>query len=184
MIDLYSMNSQHSEDLAAVPEWCNETYNKHFAQYFTDQRSLFARLKSKQHPITNTELETILTTVPLQLFSVSEVLNKFRISQSVIKLKTKQKEREIYSSSQERTAAAKQAEASNAVLEDGLLYNAYGTVISRVDAEIAFSRELIMGAKKIWDARVRTETVHPVSPTSESSELPEYVPEHRNVYLK
>lgn len=185
MIDFKSIVSKYNEDISGVTSWCDEVYNAQFASYFEDQRTLFTRLRSTRQPITDAELEAILTTIPLQLFSVSEVLNKFRISQAVIKVKTKQKEHEVYSTSQARTIAGRQAEAAEAVLEDGLLYSAYATVIDRVDSEIAFSRELIMGAKKIWDARKRTEEVHPVGEVSVPSDLPDYVPSsHNQTYIK
>lgn len=60
-MNLFEVESKHSEDLSAVDSWCDEIYQKNFSKYFSDQRSLFDRLRSKSHPITDQELEWILT---------------------------------------------------------------------------------------------------------------------------
>ncbi|WP_302320422.1 hypothetical protein, partial [uncultured Duncaniella sp.] len=59
------------EDIDSVVSWCNKLYDDNFATYFKGERELFERLQSKTHPITDEELEWILTSLPLELFSVS-----------------------------------------------------------------------------------------------------------------
>lgn len=175
-IDLYQINSCDADDIEAVIEWCDEIYDDRFSKFFQRERELFQRLQSKSRPITDEELEWILTMLPLELFSVAEVLNKFKISQEVVKLKTKQKKAHIIETSAERTATRRQEVAALAILEDELLHTAYSTVIDRVEREISFSRELIMSAKKIWDSRHR-ENINPISEVSVPDpvhDLPDY----------
>ena len=174
MITLKELYSQYSEDIDAVISWCDEIYQAKFASYFSKQRDLYHRLHSKQHPITDSELEQILTEIPLDLFSVSEVLSQFRISQEVVKLRTTQKKADIVNSSIESTLTKRQEVASLSILEDKLLQTAYSTVIERVEHEMTFSRELIMGAKKIWDSRRQAEESNPVGEVVPGSDLPEY----------
>ena len=61
-------------------------------------------------------------------------------------------------------AEAKAEEAESKMEEYTILSNALETLITRVDSEISFSRELIMSAKKIFDARRNTEQVNPINP--------------------
>lgn len=174
MIDLNDVQSNFSDDIDAVNGWCDEVYEKNFAPHFGESRELFNRLKSKSHPITDEELSWILIDLPLNLFDISEVLNRFKVSQEVVKMHTKQRESEVLHNSSAKTAALRQDEASLSVLEEKLLITAYSSVMTRVESEISFCRELIMGAKKIWDSRRKSEETNPVSPPSESPSLPDY----------
>lgn len=177
MIDLDSILSQNRDDIDAVTDWCNDLYTTNFGQYFTESRELFKRLQSnKNHPITDEELSYILINIPLTLFDVSEQLNKLKTTQEVIKLKNKQKESDLVKSSTENSNTKRQEEASLKMVSDKILVTAFATVTSRVENEISFCRELIMGAKKIWDARRRTEQSNPVSEIEEptATNLPVY----------
>ena len=184
MTHLIDVDKQYTEDIQDVISWCDDMYNAYFASYFIEVRSLFARMQSKSKPITDAELEKILTELPLSLFSVSEVLNNFKLSQEVIKLKIKQTEFNIIQSSDNIKSESKRREsASISTLEDKLLTSAYDSVINRVDKEISFSRELIMGAKKIWDARRRTDDVNPIGEIT-SDDLPDYDVSSSKRYVK
>ena len=177
MIDLSSIHKEFSEDIDAVQSWSDEIYQSHFSEYFKDQRDLYMRLKSKQHPITDSELEDILTTMPLELFTVSEILSQFKVSMEVIKIKVKQLEAEKVAESEQKAMTNKKEEAALKTLEHKLLSTVYSTVISRVTNEIDFSRELIMGAKKIWDSRRNTDSSNPVGHVvNDDSTLPDYRP--------
>lgn len=182
MLNLNDVQSEFSEDIEAVSDWCDEIYQQNFAIHFGESRELFNRLKSKTHPITDEELSWILINLPLNLFDVSEVLNKFKVSQEVVKLRNKQKESDLVKSSVENTATKRQEDAAIKMLENKLLVTAYSSVMSRVESEISFCRELIMGAKKIWDSRRRAESANPVSPVDDSHiNLPDY---QEGVYIK
>lgn len=162
MIDLNKVLEEDQEDLKSINSWIDEIYENNFAIYFQDQKELIERLNSKYHPIEDDELEKILTNIPLQLFDVSEELSKFKLDIEAIKLKTKQKESEFVKLSPEKTQGKKREDAELATTERKLLALAYNAIITRVESEINCTKELIMGAKKIWDARRRNEQVNPV----------------------
>lgn len=176
MIDFNVRSKELSEDVDSVIQWCEDVYMNTFSQYFEDVTSLFKRMQSSKHPITDEELENILTNVTLKMFAVSEALSKLKISQEVIKMKTRQKEVEFATkTSKATTVSMRQAEAADAVAEDKLLISAYSKIIGRVEEEITFSRELIMSAKKIWDRRRSSETANPIG-TGITGQLPDYTP--------
>lgn len=99
MRDIRLVQQENEDDVIAVTSWCDEMYDGIFAPYFKDVRELYKRLQSKSRPITDDELEEILTMLPLNLFSVSESLNKFRTELEVHKMKMKQKKKEYVDSS-------------------------------------------------------------------------------------
>ena len=178
---LNNVYQSYEDDVDAVASWCDSVYASTFGEYFEPIARLFERMQSKDVPITDAELSEILIDLPLTLFSVSESLNKMRLNYEVVKLKQKQNEYEISQDPNTPTKHKSDYVASK-MLEHKLLILAYTTIINRVESEISFCRELIMGAKKIWDGRKRGELVNPVSPTSESAEsLPEY---HGKSYIK
>ena len=90
--DIDLLQSVMDDDIDAVQKWCNEMYDHSFASYFEETRKLYERMKSNSRIITDDELSDILTLTPLNLFSVSEELNRFRLNYDVIKLKVKENE--------------------------------------------------------------------------------------------
>lgn len=172
MIDLKSICESMNEDINSVIEWCNQIYDQTFSAYFKDQRELFKKLESKTHPITDEELERILTAIPLELFSVSEKISQFKISQEVIRMKNKQSTAELVNASTESTQTKKKEEADLLMLENKLVDTVFAAVISRVDSEVSFSRELIMSAKKIWDRRRQIEQSNPIGTADISNQMP------------
>lgn len=183
------------EDIRAVQDWAKEMYEEYFSSYFSGQRELYTRFESKSHPITDAELEIILIDVPLKLFTVAEALSQFRIGQEVTKLKARQIEREKEIESLESSETKRKAEASFATLEHKLLITVQSAVVEHVEREISFSRELIMGAKKIWDSRRSAEGAMPVNENAGEPKpelepgynLPEYHPTdsaHPQTYIR
>ena len=74
----------------------------------------------------------------------------------------------------------KKNETQEAIDEEYKLMNiVYNCVIDKVEHQLSFSKELIMGAKKVWDARKRTE--QPVIP--EVNNLPDYQPIKKQTYI-
>lgn len=159
--NIYELESAMSHDLSSVQSWCDEMYEQSFSSYFSETRQLYDRMQSNVHPITDEELSDILTLTPLNLFSVSEELNRFRLNYEVIKLKAKEHESDKSDTGITRT------------IEDKLILTAYNAVITRVSNEISFSRELIMAAKKLWDRRRSAEEANPIG-DKVASTLPEY----------
>ena len=180
MIDLNKSYDRNKEDIQSVNDWCDNAFDKSFSEYFKESELLFERLKSEDRPITDTELEYILMTIPMHLYSASETLNKFKIHLEIIKLNNKKKEADLMKESDAKTASQKKADAQIQMLDDTLLETAYTLIISRVESSISMSKELIMGAKKIWDGRRKSEQSMPVSEIDPDN-IPTY---QKNQYIK
>lgn len=163
MIDIDKAVKLAKDDTSAVTNWVESQYNQQFFEYFEDLHHLSHRIASKSMPITDKELESILIDLPLKLFSVAEQINHITLNLEVIKLKNKKTLTEKIKSSQESTAALKKDVAESEMFEDRVLELAYSCLLDRVQREVAYSKELIMGAKKVWDARRRADTSNPVS---------------------
>ena len=180
--DLKKVQSNIEPDMKAVDDWCNEIYDSQFSNYFKDIKELYLRFQNDKHPITDEELSIILTEVPLNLFSVSENINRIRLNHEVLKLKIKETRDSIIHTSPAKTQSQRKEDADIATLEQELLSMAYTTVITRVENEISFTREIIMAAKKLWDSRRRSEGSMPVGPVDE--DLPAYNPNSNKSYIK
>lgn len=151
--------SKSREELSPITDLYDTLYNDIFAKYFEDEHSLFERLKSKFKPVTDEELENILTMTPLNLYAVAEELNKFRLNVEVLKLRIKTAESNL--KSLDNTSEV-WVEISTQMIDDKLLCAVYDKLILRVESEISFSRELIMAAKKLWDGRRQTDITNPI----------------------
>lgn len=181
----YTVESMQSE-IDDVQKWVDSEYEKYFAPYFKGEVELYQELKSSSVAmITDEKLEWILTYLPLELFSVAEQLSRMKTAQEVIKLRIREKEEDFISSltDSDLSQTAKKEMASKYTAPDKLLVDIYSTIADRVSREISFSRELIMSAKKIWDAR-RAAEGPVIGGIKESDVLPEYVPEGKQQYIK
>lgn len=165
----------YQKDLEDVQSFVDTVYHDNFEEHFSRVKDLYLELKSTTVPISDESLAFILTMLPLELFAVSEALNKLRLFYELIKLKNKEEEltattqaqkfvndnETSFTSSQEKSDYIKQYVTSK-MTEFYVMSLVYSTCISRVENEISFSRELIMGAKKIWDSRRSSEKAMPV----------------------
>ena len=169
----------YQEYIDDIGTWVDTQYVKYFQSCFDSVRNIHKSMKSQTRAISDSELEWILTELPLQLFSISESLNKVRLDAEVIKLRKKTVKAEL-----DKTAAemVKNNELSKTevkgwvdteLADHDILLAAYSSLITRVESEISFSKELIMGCKKIWDARKRTEQSNPVGEVV-PSDIPNY----------
>lgn len=175
-MDLQKTLDKLSPDISEVNEWVESEYNKYFAGYFKGEVDLYKRMKSSESPLTDEELSWILTDLPLELFSVTEQLSKLKTAQEVIKLHIKQTEREyIKDPNNEGSQTQKREDAAALTLKDKLLVDVYDTLAERVSRQMTFSKELIMSAKKIWDAR-RADGIPllDINIPADLSNLPEY----------
>ena len=170
----------YSEELLEVNSVSDGMYQNNFSYYFESVRSLNDRLSSKTHPITNEELEEVLTTLPLNLFSASEALNKLKLEQEVIKLQNKKRKVDIQKNIPEKSQVSKSDFVASELADSEIILAIYSSVISRVESEMSYCKELIMGCKKIWDGRRSTEKSNPVSEI-DIDKLPEY---QKDVYIK
>ena len=169
----------YREEIVGMIDWIQHEYDAEFATYFKDVRNMFKRLQSEEKPITDKELNWILINLPMTLFDVSEKLSKFDVTSEIIKLKIKEQEADIIKNSSEKTATAKKAEAESKLVEPKVLLTVYQALINRVENEMDFAKELIMGAKKIWDSRRKTEQSNPVTPVAETSTFIGSIPEYK-----
>lgn len=185
-MNLDSILHDNVETLETVNSWYQKLYRDKFQKYFENQKELYKRMQSKSRSITDTELETILIDIPLDLFSVAEMLNTLKLQTEVLKLSIKPKIKELSQNSKGSTQTKRDQDAEMQVIGDRILIKVYESVINQVESQITFSKELIMSAKKLWDARRRTEESNPVSPVPPSEDIPEYEIDNAksNIYIK
>lgn len=176
MRKLSEIDQDYASSFADMEEWIAANYNKHFAPYFANQIQLSQSLKSNE--VSNEELEQLLVCIPLDLFQVSEVLNEFKLRIESIKLEIRNKQIEHMQKSISKTEEQKRQEARASTYEDTLLLSAYESLVSRVEREMSYSRELIMSAKKIWDGRKEgfTGSMPVAEDNYEPHNLPKYTP--------
>lgn len=165
-------------------DWIDAQYTERFSAYFSHVNTLYEKMHNVYTSITDSELEWILTTLPLELYSVSEKLNALNLDINIIKIEIKKKMRSVEQNSKESTVAKRKQEASDSVLLDESVLKAYESLVSLVESQISFCRELIMGSKKIWDARRRAESANPVGAV-----VPDYIDQenqqvYKNQYIK
>lgn len=165
-------------------EFCDSVYDSMFAPVFSQVTELHKRMKSSNKPISDEELTYILTELPLDLFSVSESLNKLRLKLEVTKLENSKREidfRNSLAQSSSKTTEQKSSVLSQLVKDElvskmteyRIFEICYTSIITRVENQLTYSRELIMGAKKIWDARRSAEASNPIGPVN-MQDLPPY----------
>lgn len=176
--------AQYSE-VEDVQADVNEIYQARFASHFSIVDELYGRLKSRSRPITDQELEDILALLPLELFAVSEELNKLKVTLETIRLKNKETKESIMEqftieSENNGSSPALTKEYVNrmtpiSMIPYELAVQVHTCVIDLVSSRIQFCKELIMSAKKIWDGRRSTEKSMPVSEGAvDPDRLPKY----------
>ena len=146
------------EDFAAADTLVDEIYNKYFAEGFKRISDLEEAFRNTGNPISDEQLEQIITTIPMDLYMISASLAQFKQHHEIVKLTTKQRKKSKLD--------------EDIDTEYQLMTIVYNSVIDRVECQISFTKELIMGAKKIWDARRRTDTTNPIKDTYIN--LPDY----------
>jgi hypothetical protein len=152
------------DDFKAADQLEESIYQTYFAKYFKLEEDLYARFRDTQVPINDSELEQIITVLPLDLISAANALSQFRAHNEIGKLAAKQRK---------KAKDASNLPADDTDTEFQLMTIVYNAVISRVESQLSFSKELIMGAKKVWDAHRKTD--QPV-PIIKDEEIPEYIP--------
>lgn len=173
------LQKNYAEYINDIGNWVDEQYKMSFKKCFDSVRTIHESMKSQTRQISDVELEWILTELPMQLFSISENLNRVRLECEVIKLRKKQVKAELDANAASLVEAGELAKSEvkgwvdTELAEHDILLAAYNSLITRVESEISFSKELIMGCKKIWDARKKTENSNPVSEVV-PSEVPNY----------
>ena len=161
MSDISKAIESLKEDFESADALVDQIYNRYFMSYFKELNEAFLRFRDADTPINDKELEWILTSLPLKLFSVSNALAQFKQHNEIVKLKIKQRSKN------------KDADPSGLDEEYKLMSIIYASVITRVEQEISFAKELIMGSKKVWDAR-RSGEQSPIGSVTVEQDLPDY----------
>lgn len=180
-MNLNDIQAQYQDDFDATTEWCENIYQLEFDAYFRDQQLLYSKIKDKSKPISDSELESIIMEVPIQMFDVAEALNNFQMKYEILRLELKRKESKLAKESTESSETKRKEEAADEVVGDKILLLAYSNVIARVEKQISYSRELIMAAKKLYDRRTQVESANPISEQVHEA-LPDYSPS--KTYIK
>ena len=154
------------EDFESADNLVDEIYNKYFARYFKRESELYMKFRDADNPITDKELEWILISLPLDLKMASNSLAQFKQHNEIVKLKIKQRK------------SAKNDNSDGLDDEFKLMNIIYTSVITRVELEVSFSKELIMGAKKVWDARRSSDSAPVGEVVPKKPDLPDYTLEN------
>lgn len=152
-IDISHALADLKEDFDAADKLVADIYAKYFADYFKRTEEFEKAFRSSETPITDAQLEDIMVGLPLDLIAASSGLAQFKQHKEIVKLTIK--ERKKSNSKDLPWETEKDAEYA-------LMSIVYSSVIARVEGQISFSKELIMSAKKVWDARKHTEVVTPI----------------------
>ncbi len=179
--EVFSEN--YADEVANLSEWCEEIYNNFFSGCYDMMNDIKHKLKVMDNgfvygKLSEFDLERIITELPMDLYTASESINKLRLELEMIKLKYKRIRREVLKESEKDENFDSQDKLS----EHELLIKAYESVITRAENERSSCRELIMGAKKIWDSRRSAEHSNPIGETN--TDLPDYKEVARNQYVK
>lgn len=169
-MELKEVEMSVSADINDACSWVNSKYAELFSEYFNEVRALSARMKSKTQPISDQELESVLTNLPLDLFEVASKLSDIKLNYEVIKLHNKKEHTEAVKQSKASTVTQRNAEADVATIGNRALELVYETLIERVEKEVSYTRELIMASKKIWDGRRKAEQSVPIGPVDTQSQ--------------
>ena len=161
-----SLWSKYLDTVQDVSDICEKIYKNNFDQFSKTNQSLYAKLYNRTTPISTEDLEHIIIDLPLCLIDVSEQVSKLQVSLDSIKLRLKKPTTDVDDGVKINTIDDE--------IEYKLLSAVLSSVIERVNREISFSRELIMGAKKLWDSRKASESVSPIEPVSQPVKLPDY----------
>ena len=177
------MHTVESENINPASKYADEVYDERFRKYFVLQKNLSYRFSSDSSQITDEELSTILIEIPLKLYDASEALNKLRLSVEVIKLRESELKKEFASQYDSNCGLSKSDWLKSCTVDIQLMQGIYETVIKRVENQISYTKELIMGAKKIWDSRRESEKSMPVGEVVDTNADIDSLPEY-HVYIK
>lgn len=160
----------------------NDIYDTLFSPVFDKVSEIKQTLVSTRVPITDSELEWVLTELPLDLFDVAESLNKITLIYQAIRVQNKeirlQEQKELDDMLAVGDISMTKSEVKDALdsicSKYELLPLVYKTLIDRIESQISLAKELIMGCKKVWDARRSAEESSPVNSVDTESDLPVY----------
>ena len=78
-------------ELSEISLIADKIYSELVGNYFDEVIELKQRFDFNQNPVTDDELEKILTVLPLRMFKISEALSKATLTNQIAKIKAKEK---------------------------------------------------------------------------------------------
>ena len=167
--------AKYQTEIDEVIAWSDDIVSQCMGTTLTDIFKMHERMQST-HEITTNELEWILSDLPIQLIYISERLSKLQLSLEAIKLTKSHNEmlcaKRLKSQKDiKRTATEIKQLVAEEFEDDNIGISVYETSICQIEKYISLSKELIMGAKKIWQKRINVEEANPIEPPKD---LPEY----------
>lgn len=151
-------------ELSEISLIADKIYSELVGNYFDEVIELKQRFDFNQNPVTDDELEKILTVLPLRMFKISEALSKATLTNQIAKIKAKEK-------------------GEDASVEYKLTAAVYESVMLRIDKERSCCRELIMASKKIWDSRRAAEEAAGIR-TDVGKDPKKELPDYDKTYIK
>ncbi len=177
-------------------DWCDEIYSKSFGDMFSKLDDIYTKLHLNEEydtylsKMSESELSYILIDLPMELYRSAEPLNKLRAEKEFFKLKSKTINQDVVSQVDAEYDNYKgdvsyiedqiNARIAYETAANKLMITAYDCVIKRVENQMSFCKELIMGCKKIWDSRRRGEDAQPIS--EQDGQIPDS--KFRRLYIK
>lgn len=178
-MDVYKiMNTYYNKDIDLTLDYYNKIHDSLMRETLDKIYDMYEYMK--KNSISDEDLEWVLTSLPIDLMHISESLNTLRLQHSVVKLKQKELRMEIESTIVDscvegtpKSSIKEQVDAEMA--EHKVVETTLQCLITGIEHELSFCKELIMGCKKVWDSRRNTENVNPVKEVD--TDLPDYTPE-------
>lgn len=147
-------------DFDESKSFCDELYDNRFSKFFKSTDNLYSKFKDTTVELNSEDLSVILSQCPIDIIAASEELSDLRRNIDIVKLNIK----ELKST----------GDSQSEIIENELLICLLESVLKRVEVQISYTRELIMSAKKLWDARSKTESAMPIDPVDDVPDLPDY----------
>lgn len=178
-----NINRVQSDIESTTKQYIDEIHDE-----FCEIYRLADAMNNSRKPISDEDLEYVLIDLPLKLFTASEYLAKLSSVVEALKLENIQKEADIRKDINESidlgrmkcTQHELKLSIEVALAENKASIICLNRVIKQIEKQLTYCRELIMSAKKIWDARRRTEAIIPINEPN-IEDLPEIT---RNQYIK
>lgn len=157
------------KDNLEILKWMDDEYDHNFSDFFKIPEKLSKKLK--QNTITDDELTEIMINLPLDLIDASTEVSKYKVCIECTKVDVKRLKLNLTAIKDKKSY--EYMELNSKILNNDLVLNVNTALIERVEKQITLCKELIMSAKKIWDARRKSEQVMPINEI-DIDKIPEY----------
>ena len=146
-------------------KYYQSVYDTDIAPYFNKLQEIQAQLSNNK--ITDEQLEYVLSSLPLDLIDISEYLSRYQIELESLKLAIKSAEVDLRNRLVSDSDVKYKETEIKEIVKASFLVNrqivvCYETLIERINRQLSYCREFIMGCKKIWDRRRQSESTVPI----------------------